>query len=61
MARTIFSNQFATRFKFNKHISFSRLLLYKANGCICGVMHTVVRNGHNNLCSNPGQGCLHFT
>ena len=27
----------------------------------CGVMVTIVGNGHDNLSSNSGQGCLHFT
>ena len=27
----------------------------------CGVMVTIVGNGHGDLSSNPGQSCLHFT
>ena len=30
-------------------------------GGVCGVMVIVIRNEHNNIRSNPSQGCLHFT
>ena len=28
--------------------------------CACGVMVTVIGNEHNDLSSNPGQGCFAF-
>ena len=30
-------------------------------GGACGVMVIIMRNGHNNLSSKPGQSCLHLT
>ena len=29
-------------------------------GGACGVMVTVIENGHSDLSSNPRQGCPHF-
>ena len=28
---------------------------------VCGVMITILGNGHNDPSSNPGQGCIDFT
>ena len=30
-------------------------------GSTCGVMIIIVGNEHDDPCSNPGRGCLHFT
>ena len=31
------------------------------NGGVCGVMDTVMGNGHGDQSSNPRQSCWHFT
>ena len=43
------------------YISYIIILNKYIHGGACGVMVTVVGNGHDNLNSNPGLGCLHFT
>ena len=37
-----------------------RLCKLYTSRCACGVIVTIVGNGHGEKSSNPGQGCLYF-